>query len=40
LGACGVILLVNTHGRYLGGQDDEPLLAELNRRRAVVFVHP
>jgi len=40
LGACGVILLANTHGRYLGGQDDEPLLAELNRRRAVVFVHP
>ena len=40
LGAAGVILLANTHGRYLGGPDDEPLLAELNRRRAVVFVHP
>jgi 2,4-dichlorophenol 6-monooxygenase len=40
LGAAGVILLANTHGRYLGGPDDEPLLAELNRRHAVVFVHP
>jgi 6-methylsalicylate decarboxylase len=40
LGASGVILLANTHGRYLGAPDDEPLLAELNRRCAVVFVHP
>lgn len=40
LGAAGVILLANTHGRYLGGAEDEPLLAELNRRGAVVFVHP
>lgn len=40
LGAAGVILLANTQGRYLGEPDDEPLLSELNRRRAVVFVHP
>ena len=40
LRASGVILLANTHGRYLGAPEDEPLLAELNRRRAVVFVHP
>jgi predicted TIM-barrel fold metal-dependent hydrolase len=40
LGAAGVILLANTHGRYLGDPADEPLLAELDRRRAVVFVHP
>src|SRR5262245_55043636 len=40
LGASGVILLANTHGQYLGGAEDEPLLAELNHRRAVVFVHP
>lgn len=40
LGACGVILLANTHGRYLGDPEDAPLLEELNRRRAVVFVHP
>ena len=40
LGASGVILLANTHGRYLGASEDEPLLAELDRRGAVVFVHP
>lgn len=40
LGAAGVILLANTQGRYLGEPDDEPLLAELDRRGAVVFVHP
>lgn len=40
LGAAGVILLANTHGHYLGRPEDEPLFAELNRRRAVVFVHP
>jgi predicted TIM-barrel fold metal-dependent hydrolase len=40
LGAAGVVLLANTHGHYVGEADDEPLLAELNRRRAVVFVHP
>jgi 6-methylsalicylate decarboxylase len=40
LHAAGVILLANTHGLYLGAPDHEPLLAELNRRHAVVFVHP
>ena len=40
LGADGVILLANTQGRYLGDPGDDPLLAELSRRRAVVFVHP
>jgi predicted TIM-barrel fold metal-dependent hydrolase len=40
LGAAGVILLANTLGRYLGDAADEPLLAELDRRHAVVFVHP
>jgi predicted TIM-barrel fold metal-dependent hydrolase len=40
LGAAGVILLANVHGRYLGSADDEPLLAELDRRGTVVFVHP
>lgn len=40
LGAAGVILLANTHGRYLGDPADEPVLAELDRRHAVVLVHP
>lgn len=40
LGASGVILLANSLGHYLGRAEDEPLLAELERRRAVVFVHP
>lgn len=40
LGASGVVLLANANGRYLGGADDEPLLAELDRRGSVVFVHP
>lgn len=40
LQACGVILLANTHGEYLGDPRHEPLFAELNQRRAVVLVHP
>lgn len=40
LHAAGVILLANTHGHYLGAPEHEPLFAELNRRGAVVFVHP
>ncbi|MFH8979886.1 amidohydrolase family protein [Streptomyces varsoviensis] len=40
LGADGVVLLSNTAGRYLGDPAYEPLWAELDRRAAVVFVHP
>jgi predicted TIM-barrel fold metal-dependent hydrolase len=40
LHASGVILLANTHGEYLGAADHEPVFAELDRRRAIVFVHP
>ncbi|MEU6389463.1 amidohydrolase family protein [Streptomyces sp. NPDC046939] len=40
LHADGVVLLSNAHGRYLGDKDFEPLWAELDARRAVVFVHP
>ncbi|MEV0264910.1 amidohydrolase family protein [Streptomyces sp. NPDC050617] len=40
LGADGVVLISNTGGRYLGDPAYEPLWAELDRRAAVVFVHP
>lgn len=40
LHASGIILLANVGGRYLGAPEDEPLFAELERRAAVVFVHP
>lgn len=40
LGASGVVLLANAGGRYLGEPEDEALFAELERRGAVVFVHP
>lgn len=40
LGADGVVLLANTRGVYLGDPMYEELMAELNHRGAVVFVHP
>lgn len=40
LGADGVALLSHTHGMYLGDQRLDPVFAELDRRRAVVFLHP
>jgi 6-methylsalicylate decarboxylase len=36
----GVALLSHVEGRYLGDPALAPLYAELDRRRAVVFVHP
>lgn len=40
LEADGVVLLANTDGVYLGDSSLEELMAELDRRSAVVFVHP
>ncbi|TXC96853.1 amidohydrolase family protein [Streptomyces sp. ISID311] len=40
LGADGVVLMSNAHGRYLGDPDFAPLWAELDRRHANVFIHP
>lgn len=40
LGADGVILFANCKGTYLGDPSFEPLMAELDAREAVVFIHP
>lgn len=40
LGLDGVTLLTSVDDRYVGHPDFEPLYEELDRRRAVVFVHP
>lgn len=40
LNADGVVLLANVRGTYLGDASIEPLMAELDRRNTLVFVHP
>ena len=40
LGLDGINLLTHTGDRYLGHPDEDELYAALDRRRAVVFVHP
>lgn len=36
----GITLLTSIDDKYIGHPDFEPLYAELDRRRAVVFIHP
>ena len=36
----GVVLLASNQGTYLGDPAFEPVMAELDRRAAVVFIHP
>lgn len=40
LGADGIVLLGSTDGLFLGDQRLDALMVELDRRKAVVFVHP
>ncbi len=40
LGADGIVLMTNAHGIYLGSEALKPIFDELNRRSAVVFLHP
>jgi predicted TIM-barrel fold metal-dependent hydrolase len=40
LGADGIVLETNSGGVYLGDPPLEPLYAELDRRAAVIFIHP
>lgn len=40
LKADGIAVETNKHGFYLGHPSYEPVWAELNRRRCIVFVHP
>jgi predicted TIM-barrel fold metal-dependent hydrolase len=40
LGMDGVAMMSNVGGRYLGHDRFAPVFDELNRRRAVIFIHP
>lgn len=40
LGAVGFTAMSNSNGIYLGDPSFDPIFAELNRRNAVVFIHP
>jgi len=40
LNADGVAVETNHHGTYLGDKSLDPVFDELNRRKAIVFIHP
>jgi 6-methylsalicylate decarboxylase len=40
LNADGIAVETNHHGHYLGHESFEPVWAALDRRRAIVFIHP
>lgn len=40
LGAVGIKLATNSNGVYLGDRSFDPLMEELNRRSALVIIHP
>ena len=40
LGVDGVIMETNVNGEYLGSPNFAPIFAELNRRKATLFLHP
>jgi 6-methylsalicylate decarboxylase len=40
LGADGVVLMTNIQGRYLGEPEFAPVFEELDRRGAVIYLHP
>lgn len=39
-GCDGFAMMTNVHGHYLGDKELDPVFAELNRRKALVFIHP
>ena len=39
-GCDGFVLLTNSHGTYLGDPALDPIFDELNRRKALIFIHP
>lgn len=39
-GCDGFVFMTNAHGHYLGDKEFDPVFDELNRRKALLFIHP